>query len=148
MKRNLAFALLGVVLLACGGTDGSDGTQGSPGEPGAPGSSGAAGGKGDKGDPTPAPPTEAPKAVYTLSNDATFNEVFVYARAADGTLTPQAAYATGGRGAGAGLGDQGALVFDSARKAFFAVNAGDDSISMMSLHADGSLSLVSQRRVC
>jgi 6-phosphogluconolactonase (cycloisomerase 2 family) len=68
----------------------------------------------------------------------------VYTRAADGALTPRDSYATGGRGSASGLGDQGALVFDAASNLFFAVNAGDDSISMLSLKTDGSLTLVSK----
>ncbi|MGH7296239.1 MAG: lactonase family protein, partial [Polyangiaceae bacterium] len=42
-----------------------------------------------------------------------------------------------------GLGSQGALVFDAGTGLFFAVNAGDSSISMLSLNEDGSLTMLS-----
>jgi 6-phosphogluconolactonase len=152
---SVAFALA-----ACSGDigpAGPAGAAGAPGTAGAAGTPGAPGATGEKGAPgTPAPtvspdsgapdagPQTAPPAVYTLSNDATANEIVVYSRAADGALTPFGAYPTGGRGTSAGLGDQGALLFDSARNAFFAVNAGDSTISMLTLRTDGSLALVSK----
>lgn len=110
--------------------------EGDDGESPAPSSSTAP--------PAPPPKPGAAAAVYTLSNDATANAVVVYARAADGTLTAKESVPTGGKGAGAGLGDQGALVFDASSGRFFAVNAGDDSISMLALSGDGSVTLVSK----
>ena len=68
-------------------------------------------------------------AVYTLTNSASGNAVAVFDRAADGSLTPDSTVATGGLGTGAGLGSQGALVLDDDR--LFAVNAGDNTISML-----------------
>ncbi len=65
-----------------------------------------------------------------------------YARASDGSLGGGAIYATGGKGTGAGLGDQGALAFDAASNRFYAVNAGDSSVSMLSLGGDGKLALL------
>jgi 6-phosphogluconolactonase (cycloisomerase 2 family) len=94
-------------------------------------------------DLTPPPPQVAPRAVYTMSNDVTDNKIFVYLRAADGALTPGGAYSTGGRGTAAGLGSQNSLIFDEKKNLFFAVNAGDSSISMLSLRLDGSLALLS-----
>lgn len=139
------------VAFALAACSGDIGPAGAPGAAGTPGAQGAAG---EKGEPAPtastdggtpdAGPATAPPAVYTISNDATANEILVYSRAADGTLSPFGAYPTGGRGTSAGLGDQGALVFDSARNAFFAVNAGDSTISMLTLRPDGSLALVSK----
>jgi 6-phosphogluconolactonase len=138
--------LVGATSIACTndaeqGRDGAPGSQGAQGEPGPAGTPGTAGTSAPE---TPPANAGAPKAVYTLGNDATANAVYVFSRAADGALTPKEAYATGGKGAGAGLGDQGALVFDAAKNLFFAVNAGDDSISMLRLETDGSLSLVSK----
>jgi 6-phosphogluconolactonase len=129
-------------------TDPSSGEQGAAGQPGAAGPAGPVGPVGPA-PTTPAPPPAEPKpqaakAVYTLSNDATANAVVVYARGADGALEPFASYATGGKGSASGLGNQGALVFDAKQNLFFAVNAGDDSISMLSLRLDGSLSLISK----
>jgi len=48
-----------------------------------------------------------PGVLYTLSNAANGNEVLAYNRAADGALSFQSAYATGGLGSGAGLGSHG-----------------------------------------
>jgi 6-phosphogluconolactonase len=144
-----ALAAIGGVCLAmvgCAGDEGETGAPGATGPAGSPGTPGSVGPTGPAGSsaPTPTPPTEAPKAVYTLSNDATSNAVVVYTRAADGTLTPHDSYATGGRGSASGLGNQGALVFDKKTSMFYAINAGDNSISMMSLRIDGSLALVSK----
>ena len=68
-------------------------------------------------------------AVYTLTNAATGNAVAVFERAANGSLTPEGSVSTGGRGTGAGLGSQGALVLDDDR--LFAVNAGSNTISSL-----------------
>jgi hypothetical protein len=76
-------------------------------------------------------------AVYTLTNAANGNEVLVYDRAADGTLSFQSAYATGGLGSGAGLGSQGALVLNQNHRWLVAVNAGSDDISIFRVEQDG-----------
>jgi 6-phosphogluconolactonase (cycloisomerase 2 family) len=92
-----------------------------------------------------APPDVAagtPKAVYTMSNDATDNRIYVYTRAADGSLTAFANYSTGGKGAGGALGSQNSLIFDAAQNLFFAANAGDNTVSVMSLQKDGTLALI------
>jgi len=89
-------------------------------------------------------PTVAPNAVYMISNDATSNEIIEFARAEDGSLTLFGSYPTGGAGTGGGLGDQGALVFDPATNHFYTVNAGDDSISMLQLELDGSITLLAK----
>ncbi|MEQ8978442.1 MAG: beta-propeller fold lactonase family protein [Deltaproteobacteria bacterium] len=87
---------------------------------------------------------DAPAAVYTLSNDPTGNAVLVYARSTeDGALTFLDSFPTGGMGSGMGLGSQGGLVFDDATDRFFAVNAGDDTVSMLALHEDGTLESLS-----
>jgi len=80
--------------------------------------------------------------VYTMSNDTAANLIYAYSRAADGTLTALGSYATGGKGTGADLGDQGALAYDATNKRIFAVNAGDSTISMMTVNGDGSLNKV------
>jgi hypothetical protein len=79
-----------------------------------------------------------------LSNDATENEIIEFTRAADGSLSEFGTFPTGGAGTGAGLGDQGALAFDLASNVFYAVNAGDSSISMLHLETDGTISLLSK----
>ncbi len=97
----------------------------------------------DSGTPdsgTPDAGATAPPAVYTLSNDTSVNEIDAYSRdATTGALTMVGSYPTGGTGTGMGLGSQGALVFDASQNRFFAVNPGDDTISMMALQDDGSV---------
>jgi 6-phosphogluconolactonase (cycloisomerase 2 family) len=103
------------------------------------------GSAGPQGPAAPVPEAgPTPNGVYTLSNDPTANEVVVYTRAADGSLTPFGSFPTGGTGSGGALGDEGALIFDAAHNLFFAVNAGDSTISMMGLRADGTLALLSK----
>ena len=68
-------------------------------------------------------------AVYTLTNAASGNQVAVFARSHDGTLTPAGTVDTGGLGTGSGLGSQGALVL--AGDVLVAVNSGSDSISLL-----------------
>lgn len=88
--------------------------------------------------------TLAPKAVYTMSNATGGNDILVYTRdTGTGALASAGQYSTGGKGSGKGLGSQGALVWDPSQNRFFAVNAGDHTISMMALQDDGSLNLES-----
>jgi 6-phosphogluconolactonase (cycloisomerase 2 family) len=98
-----------------------------------------AGGTDDAADAADAAPAVAPPAVYTLSNGKDDNAVHVYTRDANGMLTFARSVSTGGKGTGAGLGDQGALVFDKATNRFYAVNAGDNTLSLLTLGADGTL---------
>jgi 6-phosphogluconolactonase len=146
------------------GSQGPAGTTGAPGIPGAPGPAGPQGaagsgaqgpagpqgGQGPAGPAGPAAPVpdagnSAPSAVYLLSNEVTSNAVIEYARSATtGALTPFGEFPTGGAGTGAGLASQGALLFDAAGNHFFAVNAGDSSISELALNLDGSISLLSR----
>jgi 6-phosphogluconolactonase len=76
-------------------------------------------------------------AVYTLTNSAAGNAVAVFARADDGTLTPDGTFPTGGLGTGANLGSQGAVVLSDNRKELFAVNAGSNTISYFKVKHDG-----------
>jgi 6-phosphogluconolactonase len=122
------------------------GAQGKTGASGATGPTGAAGPTGPQGPAAHVPDaaTAAPNAVYILSNGTTSNEIVEYTRSTStGALTPFGAFPTGGNGTGAGLGSQGALIFDAAGNHFFAVNAGDSSISELALNLDGSISLLS-----
>src|SRR3954467_341139 len=70
----------------------------------------------------------APGSVYTLSNSAAGNAVLAFTRAADGSLTSQGSYATGGNGTRVGLGSQYALVLNG--NDLYAVNAGSNSVSV------------------
>ena len=76
-------------------------------------------------------------AVYTLTNSPAGNAVAVFARADDGTLTPDGTFPTGGLGTGANLGSQGAVVLGENRNELFAVNAGSNSISYFKVTHDG-----------
>jgi len=68
-------------------------------------------------------------AVFTQTNAAAGNEVVVYARAADGSLTFVGNVATGGTGSGAGLGSQGAVTLADNGKWLYVVNAGSNSVT-------------------
>ncbi len=126
------------------GPQGTPGTPGAAGEAGPAGDAGAPGEVGAAGEAGPPGPAFAPPAVYTTSNDPAGNQIVSFRRASNGNLTPNGFFATGGTGLGAGLGSQDALVFDAKKNRFFAVNAGDDSISMMALRPDGSLTMVAK----
>ena len=79
-------------------------------------------------------------AVYTASNDATANSILVFNRLADGRLVPGDSVDTGGRGAGAGLGNQGGVRLTPDERWLLAVNAGSDELSVLSV-GDSSLTL-------
>jgi 6-phosphogluconolactonase len=88
-------------------------------------------------------------AVYVLTNQVN-NAVAVFDRAPDGTLTPAGTFSTGGAGnpvAQPGdpptdpLASQGALILGDNNKFLFAVNAGSNEISVLSIGKD-SLTLV------
>ncbi|HSM16251.1 MAG TPA: beta-propeller fold lactonase family protein [Gemmatimonadales bacterium] len=68
-------------------------------------------------------------AVYLMTNAAGPNEVLVFHRAADGSLTAGAPVATGGDGTGSGLGNQGALALTNNGRILLVVNAGSDNVS-------------------
>jgi 6-phosphogluconolactonase len=80
---------------------------------------------------------DATGAVYVLSNRVDGNAVLAYRRAADGTLTRDGTYPTGGRGTGASLGSQGAVVLDRSGRHLYAVNAGSDNLTSFAVTDDG-----------
>ncbi|MCA9793254.1 MAG: beta-propeller fold lactonase family protein [Candidatus Eremiobacteraeota bacterium] len=85
----------------------------------------------------------APKAVYTLTNEAT-NRVRAFTRSTTGALTFLNNFATGGSGTAGGLnGSSGAVVFQANTNRLFAVNAVSNSVTMMLLGIDGTLTPVS-----
>ncbi len=132
-----------VVALFLLGACASDGKDGAPGAPGASGTNGtngtngSDGSDGSDGPPGPAGPELAPPGVYTLANAAAGNQVAAYLRGEDGNLTRDNEFDTGGAGFGVGLHSQGGIVFDNASQRFFAVNAGDNTISMLAVDSDG-----------
>ena len=79
---------------------------------------------------------DRPGAVYTLSNAADANRVVTFTRSANGEVSHASDYPTGGKGTGAGLGDQGALALTSDGRWLVAVNAGSNDISVFSVKKD------------
>jgi len=73
--------------------------------------------------------------VFTSSNAVAGNELLVYARRADGTLSLHLRAATGGQGSGAGLGSQGAVTISGDGRYLFVVNALSNTVSTFSLRA-------------
>jgi 6-phosphogluconolactonase (cycloisomerase 2 family) len=69
-------------------------------------------------------------AAYTISNAVAGNELVVYARSADGTLTPAGSVPTGGNGTGGGLASQGAVTLTEDGENVLAVNPGSNSLSV------------------
>ncbi|MEP6820790.1 MAG: beta-propeller fold lactonase family protein [Chthoniobacterales bacterium] len=114
------------------------------------------------GTASPAKGTEAPEqfntgAVYAMTNALTTNQIKVFRRATDGTLTAAQTINTGGGGSGFqrqgidSLTSQGGLILDKAHRYLFAVNTEttaantDDckmgTISSFLVGADGTLTL-------
>jgi len=81
-------------------------------------------------------------AVFVQTDNPAGNQVAVYDRAPNGSLTPAGSYATGGLGgvlAGSvvdHLASQGSLTYDRADGLLFAVNAGSDTISVFAVYGD------------
>jgi len=75
--------------------------------------------------------------VYTLSNETSGNKVITYKRAANGSLTYIASYASGGDGSGGGLGNQGAVIISNDGDVLLAVNAGSNTISSFKITGNG-----------
>ncbi len=76
-------------------------------------------------------------AVYTETNAAEGNAILVFRREHDGDLDLVSTVSTRGRGTGAGLGNQGALVLRSDARRLYAVNAGSNDISAFSVTPRG-----------
>ncbi|MFN8444674.1 MAG: beta-propeller fold lactonase family protein [Caldilineaceae bacterium] len=72
--------------------------------------------------------------VSTNANDLVRgNEVVMYRRASNGTLTVTGRFPTGGQGLGAGLGSQGTVVLSDNGRWLFVVNAGSNEISVFAV---------------
>lgn len=78
----------------------------------------------------PAGASEPVGHVFVQTNDAAGNAVVAFDRFADGSLTLEGTFATGGLGTSAGLGDQGALAITGDEQHLLAVNAGSDDVSL------------------
>jgi 6-phosphogluconolactonase (cycloisomerase 2 family) len=90
-----------------------------------------------------------PGAVYTQTQNPAGNEIVVYERAPNGTLTEQARVSTGGVGAASNppfgfpiLDSQGGVELTANGQLLFAVNAGDDTVSSFRVRSQGGLQLV------
>lgn len=81
--------------------------------------------------------------VYAMTNAIAGNQVVVYSRGADGTLTPAGTFPTGGTGSGKFEGSQNSLILDQNKPLLFAVNPGSGDISALAIRPDG-LTLVSK----
>ena len=83
-------------------------------------------------------------AVYVMTNAADKNEVIAYERDAQGKLSYDASYDTGGRGSG-GITDplesQGSLTLSQDHSVLFAVNAGSGTVSVFQVRKSGLLLL-------
>lgn len=76
-------------------------------------------------------------AVFVMTNAADRNEVISYKRNADGTLTEERHFSTGGRGSGGNndpLESQGSLTLTQDHSHLLAVNAGSGDISLFRTH--------------
>ncbi|MEP7115995.1 MAG: beta-propeller fold lactonase family protein [Acidobacteriota bacterium] len=78
-----------------------------------------------------------PGTVYTTSNSPTSNAVLLFDRLPDGRLVPAGSVATGGKGTGAGLGNQGGLLLTRNERWLLAVNAGSNSLSVFEVRKRG-----------
>ena len=79
--------------------------------------------------------------LYIVGNEQGVNNIHIYDIHSNGSLSHAGTVASGGPGAGAPLGSQGALAFSHNYKWLFAVNAGDNSVSSFEVNHDGSLTL-------
>ena len=132
-------SVIAMLLFGACASDGTDGMNGSNGTNGADGTDGTNGTDGTDGTNGTDATVKAGPAVYTLANQTAGNQVSSFLRGENGNLTRDNEYATGGAGTAAGLGSQDAITWDKKSQRFFAVNAGDNSISMLSIDADGVL---------
>jgi 6-phosphogluconolactonase len=82
--------------------------------------------------------------LYTMSNATTGNEVLVYDRLSDGSLSQAGHEPTNGTGTGSGLGNQGALTLSDDGFFLFAINAGSNSIASFRITEQG-LDLIDTR---
>lgn len=77
--------------------------------------------------------TERTGAVFAMTNIAARNEIAVFHRAADGTLTAVGHVATGGSGKGDDFDTQGGLVLHDNHRFLYACNAGSNDISVFAV---------------
>ena len=78
-------------------------------------------------------------AVYVLSNQASGNEVLVYNRSSNGSLSAAGSFSTTGNGTGAGLGSQGSVILHDLEgySYLIAANAGSNDITVFRVDGPG-----------
>ncbi len=79
----------------------------------------------------------SPGALYVATNATTGNAILVFPRAGDGTLGTPSRFATGGKGSGGGLGNQGGIVLTQSNRRLLVVNAGSNEVSVFAVEPDG-----------
>ena len=86
--------------------------------------------------PTSVLPRSSPNAgaAFAMTNRSTGNQIVVYKRATDGTLTRVDRVPTRGKGIGTDLDTQGGLRLSRHHQFLYAVNAGSDNISVFSVN--------------
>jgi len=77
---------------------------------------------------------ETAGAVFAMTNIAANNEIVVFNRAVDGTLTAVGHVATGGNGKGDDFDTQGGLVLHDNHRFLYACNAGSNNISVFAVN--------------
>jgi 6-phosphogluconolactonase len=80
-------------------------------------------------------------AVYTASNSSSGNEVLAYKRASNGNLQFIRAFATGGSGNDAALGNQGGIALSRDGQWLLVVNPGSNDFSAFRVEPNGGLTL-------
>jgi len=81
--------------------------------------------------------TPADGAVYTSTNAISGNEVAIFSRAIDGTVTFDTTVPTGGFGTGSALGNQGAVTLSQDKRFLFVTNAGSGDLSVFEVLENG-----------
>lgn len=76
---------------------------------------------------------DPPGVVFTMSNGGTKNKVLTWSRATNGSLSLVGSTATGGRGTGGQLNNQGGLALSEDGKWLYVVNAASHSLSVFSI---------------
>ena len=85
----------------------------------------------------PASATHFSNHVFTMSNAADGNEIFMFVHVPRFGLFPTGQVATGGNGSGGGLGNQNGLILSDDQQWLYAVNPGSDSISVFRVYRFG-----------
>src|SRR5712691_12494468 len=73
----------------------------------------------------------SPGALYVATNATTGNAILVFPRARDGTLAAPSSFATGGKGSGSGLSNQGGIALTRGNRWLLVVNAGSNEVSVL-----------------